>query len=163
MHVATAVAVEPATDGASLVTLRLVRHVLRRREISARKRATIAQWGRRHPLVVSATTVIASLAITVGLVGPRMPIYSASFVDITRIKLKKYAYEAYPSWREAEPDRLCPDSLHELDAYMGREDDHDAWGRPLEFRCGPGARGLWLRSAGEDGTFDTADDLDSLQ
>jgi hypothetical protein len=164
MHVATAVAVEPATDGASLVTLRLVRHVLRRREVFAMKRATIAQWGRRYgPLVMCAMTVIGTLAIA-GVLGTRMTrIYNESRVDTTRIKLKKYVYEAYPSWRAAEPDRLCPGSLRELDEYMtGGDDDRDSWGRRLEFRCGPGARGLWVRSAGEDGTFDTADDLDSL-
>jgi hypothetical protein len=39
----------------------------------------------------------------------------------------------------------------------------DDWGQAIELRCGrhaPGiGRGLWLRSAGPDGRFNTADDV----
>jgi hypothetical protein len=156
--------VEPANDGAPVVSLRLVRHALRRRELFARKRATVVRWWRGLRVLVTDTMVgMVTLAIAISVLGNRITrTYSESRVDMTRIKIKKYAYEAYPSWRAAEPGRVCPGSLHELDAYMDSDDDRDAWRHPLEFRCGPGAPGLWVRSAGEDGTFDTADDLDSL-
>jgi len=94
---------------------------------------------------------------------PRRMCSGLSKVDVTKMKLKKYAFEAYPAWSAAHPELLCPRSLHELADYMNEGDSRDTWGHPIEFRCGPvlpdGAKGIWVRSAGEDAQFDTEDDL----
>ena len=46
---------------------------------------------------------------------------------------------------------------------MNGDDTRDFWGNPIDFRCGPDlpdhAKGMWVRSAGPDGEFDTDDDI----
>ena len=112
---------------------------------------------------------LATLALVMGLlVGPRvMKMFAGSKVDITKLKLKKYAFEAYPSWSAAHPDKGCPEKLADLNEYMNNEDSNDAWGKPLKMMCGqtlpPGARGIAVMSSGEDGKEGTADDLKSWE
>src|SRR5882724_8677615 len=111
--------------------------------------------------------VLAILALVMGLlVGPKvMKMFQESKVDTTKIKLKKYAFEAYPSWSAAHPDKACPDKLADLNEYMNNDDSNDSWGKPLKMLCGsnlpPGAKGLAVISAGEDGKEGTEDDLGS--
>jgi general secretion pathway protein G len=111
--------------------------------------------------------VLAILALVMGLlVGPKvMKMFGESKIDTTKIKLKKYAFEAYPSWSAAHPDKACPDKLADLNEYMNSDDSNDSWGRPLKMVCGsnlpPGAKGLAVASAGEDGKEGTEDDLGS--
>ena len=113
--------------------------------------------------------VLAILALVMGLiVGPRvMKMFGESKVDTTKIKLKKYAYEAYPSWSAAHPDKGCPDKLADLNEYMNNDDSNDAWGHPLKMLCGQslpaGAKGVAVVSAGEDGKDGTSDDLKSWE
>lgn len=130
----------------------LVRYAARRSELRAR--ATGAGWG-LAVIALLALSVPALASLSTATCG------GGSKVDVARLKLKKYAFEAYPSWAVDHPDRVCPRSLHELDDYMNTSDDQDSWGTPIELRCG--IRGVWLRSAGEDGWFDTADDLVSSE
>jgi hypothetical protein len=81
---------------------------------------------------------------------------------MTRIELNRYVYTAYPIWSAVHPDRECPRTVRELNPYLHTNRVLDAWGRRLELRCGwdvNGQRGFWLRSAGADGWFETADDL----
>jgi hypothetical protein len=109
--------------------------------------------------------VLAIIALVMGLlVGPRvMKLFGQSKVDITKIKLKKYAYEGFPSWSTTHPDKACPDKLSDL--AENNEDSNDAWGRPLKLLCGstlpPGAKGIVVTSMGEDGKEGTEDDLKS--
>ena len=111
--------------------------------------------------------VLAILALVMGLlVGPRvMKMFAQSKVDLTRLKLTKYANEAFPSWSMAHPDKACPEKLTDLNEYMDSKDANDAWGRPLKMMCGPslpaGAKGLAVMSIGEDGKEGTDDDLKS--
>ena len=113
--------------------------------------------------------VLAILALVMGLlVGPKvMTMFGQAKGDTTKIKIKKYAYEAYPSWSAAHPDKGCPEKLADLNEYMNNEDSNDAWGKPLKMMCGqslpPGARGIAVMSAGEDGKEGTADDLKSWE
>ena len=113
--------------------------------------------------------VLAILALVMGLViGPRvMKMFGESKVKITEDKLKMYAYEAYPSWSAAHPDKGCPDKLTDLNEYMNNNDSNDAWGHPLKMLCGTnlpaGAKGIAVVSAGEDGKDGTADDLKSWE
>jgi prepilin-type N-terminal cleavage/methylation domain-containing protein len=113
--------------------------------------------------------VLAILALVMGLlVGPKvMTMFQGSKVDITKIKLKKYAFEAYPSWSTSHPDKACPAEISELNEYMNNNDSNDSWGRPIKLLCGAelpaGARGLGVVSAGEDGKEGTPDDLKSWE
>jgi prepilin-type N-terminal cleavage/methylation domain-containing protein len=113
--------------------------------------------------------VLAILALVMGLlVGPKvMTMFQGSKVDITKIKLKKYAFEAYPSWSTSHPDKACPAEISELNEYMNNNDSNDSWGRPIKMLCGAelpaGAKGLAVMSAGEDGKEGTPDDLKSWE
>ena len=85
----------------------------------------------------------------------------------TKMKLMKYAYEAYPTWSAAHPDIGCPDKLSDLNEYMNDSDTNDAWGLPIKMMCGSGlpadARGFATVSTGEDGKEGTEDDLKSWE
>ena len=111
--------------------------------------------------------VLAILALVMGLlVGPRvMKMFGESRVDTTKLKLKKYAFEAYPSWSTAHPDKGCPEKLSDLNEYMNNDDSNDSWGKPLKMFCGQnlpaGVKGLGVASLGEDGKDGTPDDLHS--
>ena len=90
--------------------------------------------------------------------GPRvMKIFAESKVDVARLTVKKYAFEAYPQWLREHPSQECPRSLHAIDGYMDHADQHDPWGRPYVFTCGGGK--LYVMSLGEDGRSNTADDI----
>jgi len=90
-----------------------------------------------------------------------------SKADIAIMTAKQYAYEAYPSWAAAHPDKVCPDRFEELNEYMNKTDMNDPWGRPYKMICGPnlpaGAKGLAVISQGEDGKEGTADDIKSWE
>jgi hypothetical protein len=111
--------------------------------------------------------VLAILALVMGLlVGPKvMKMFGESKIDTTRIKLKKYAFEAYPSWSASHPDKACPDKLADLNEYMNGDDSNDAWAKPIKMLCGPtlppGARGLVVISSGPDMKEGTEDDIRS--
>ena len=113
--------------------------------------------------------VLAIIALVMGLlVGPKvMKLFGESKVETTKIKIKKYAFEAYPSWSASHPDKACPEKLADLNEYMNNNDSNDSWGVPLRMTCGqnmpPGARGIAIVSLGEDGKEGTADDLKSWE
>jgi prepilin-type N-terminal cleavage/methylation domain-containing protein len=130
-------------------------------------------WGRaqRGMTLLEIMIVLAILALVMGLlVGPKvMKMFAGSKVDITKLKLKKYAYEAYPAWAAAHPDKQCPANISDLNEFMNDEkNSNDAWEHPIKMMCGPnmpaGARGgLAVMSAGEDGKEGTEDDLKSWE
>ena len=74
--------------------------------------------------------------------------------------MKKYVYEAYPSWRAQHPERVCPERLEELNEYMNNKDIIDPWGVPYLAACSVTGH-LLVWSAGEDGRFRTEDDVRS--
>lgn len=75
--------------------------------------------------------------------------------DIAAATVKKYAYEAYPSWRQRHDG--CPSHLIVLNEYMNNKDVRDPWGHDYEMFCG--CAGIVVRSFGEDGRRDTGDDV----
>jgi hypothetical protein len=82
--------------------------------------------------------------------------------DVASATVKKYAYEAYPSWRMANPAGDCPWSLYELNQWMNNKDIRDPWGSDYEYKCIRDDRGdmrLIVRSLGDDGRRGTDDDL----
>jgi len=113
--------------------------------------------------------VLAILALVMGLlVGPKvMAAFGKSKIDTTKIKLSQYANEAYPQWSAGHPDKACPEKITDLNEYMNNNDANDSWGRPIKMLCGanlpPGAKGLAVMSAGEDGKEGTPDDLKSWE
>jgi len=111
--------------------------------------------------------VLAILALVMGLVvGPRvMRMFGESKVDIAKATVKKYAFEAYPSWAAAHPDKSCPEKLEDLNEYMNNKDAKDPWGGQYKMLCGAnlpaGAKGIAVQSPGEDGKEGTGDDVKS--
>jgi Type II secretion system (T2SS), protein G len=100
--------------------------------------------------------------------GDGMPRRRASSkVDIAKITVKRYAFEAYPMWSAEHPDKACPDRLADLNDYMKTNDTKDPWGQPYKSFCGPtlppGAKGLAVLSLGEDAKEGTADDIKSWE
>lgn len=100
------------------------------------------------------TTALATCALYRGFDEP-------SKADIARMTVKKYAFEAYPSWRRDRPGFTCPGSLLVLNEYMNANDARDPWGRSYRHRCD--ANQLLVSSRGEDGRFGTADDIKSWE
>lgn len=88
----------------------------------------------------------------------RTHVCTESHAETASIDVRRYAFEAYPTWRAAHPDRTCP-TMRELRDYQ-RGAAIDPWGTPLRRVC-RGARQLLVVSAGEDRRFGTADDVSS--
>jgi len=68
--------------------------------------------------------------------------------------------EAFPQWR-AGHRALCPPSIASLIPYMDRFDLRDPYGEPYVLLCDPESGTHVVLSAGEDGRFNTTDDLRS--
>ena len=138
----------------------------------ARKLSRIARVARvrqRGMTLLEIMIVLAILALVMGLVvGPRvMKMFGESKVDIARATVKKFAFEAYPSWAAAHPDKSCPDRIEDLNEYMNGKDAKDPWNNPYKMLCGqqlpPGAKGIAVMSSGEDGKDGTTDDVKSWE
>jgi hypothetical protein len=86
--------------------------------------------------------------------------FPASKEDDAKMTARKYAYEAYPCWVSAHPDRTCPGSLLELNEWMNNKDIRDVWGNDYVMVCGE--KGIVVVSPGKDGALGTADDITSL-
>lgn len=91
---------------------------------------------------------------------------TASKTDAAVHLVAAYAYEAFPQWAAAHPDKECPDSIDELAQYASVP-PVDPWGHKLVMQCGaampPAAKGIAIHSLGPDGADGTADDFDSWQ
>ncbi len=113
------------------------------------------------------TTVLAMSLVTLAAVfveGPRrMTTFGGSKVDVARLTVTKYALEAYPQWALAHPDRTCPVSLVELNAWMNTKDIRDPYGTDYQWSCGTyaGRTQLHVWSVGEDQLLGSADDIRS--
>ncbi len=134
-----------------------IRKILARRTRNAQRGMTLLEI----------MIVLAILALVMGLVvGPRvMKMFGKSKSDIAELTVKKYAYEAYGGWSQANPNKACPDKLEDLNEFMNNKDIKDPWGSDYKMMCGqtlpPGAKGLAVMSAGEDQKEGTADDVKS--
>jgi prepilin-type N-terminal cleavage/methylation domain-containing protein len=135
--------------------------------MKTRNRSRIARNAQKGMTLLEIMIVLAILALVMGLVvGPRvMKMFGESKGDVAGATVKKYAYEAYPSWSAAHPDKGCPDKLEDLNEYMNNKDIKDPWGQNYKMMCGQnlpaGAKGLAVMSNGEDGKEGTADDVKS--
>ncbi|HEX7701601.1 MAG TPA: type II secretion system protein GspG [Kofleriaceae bacterium] len=107
-----------------------------------------------------------TVALFLGACGnPASDAFNPDQVKSATIDAKKYAYEAYPSWAAAHPEKACPTSLADLNEYVSRKDTKDPWGHDFKMMCGAtvpaGAKGLAVLSFGPDGKEGTADDIKS--
>ena len=114
--------------------------------------------------------VLAILALVMGLiVGPRvMKMFGESREKLTKLKVDKYANEAFTQWQMNNTGKGCPSGINDLNVYMndqGKDASNDPWGHPIKMICGsglpPGASGVAIMSAGPDGQENTADDIKS--
>ncbi|MBA3818735.1 MAG: prepilin-type N-terminal cleavage/methylation domain-containing protein [Deltaproteobacteria bacterium] len=141
--------------------------------LAQKSRSTrLGRRAQRGMTLLEIMIVLAILALIMGLVvGPRvMKMFGESKGETTKIKVRKFAHEAYPSWAAAHQDKQCPDKLTDLNEYandQSKEATNDAWGRPLKMTCGPtnapGVKGLGVMSFGEDGQENTSDDIKSWE
>lgn len=137
----------------------LVRHARRGDELRARG------W-RRYARMFVQIGAVATIATSVALVGVSLIPHRCgeSRHDRTKLFLNQLAYEAFPAWQASQGDTSCP-TMHDLlrGTELPRDQIRDAWGQPIEIRCGeplPGSvHGIFLRSAGPDGEFGTDDDV----
>jgi len=94
------------------------------------------------------------------------PIASVSKIEVHRSKFERYVWEAFPAWQQENPGRQCPDSIDELNKYIGAVDSLDESGQQIQAVCGPTLTAtdrrfgivFNVRVAGADGVFGTDDD-----
>jgi hypothetical protein len=95
------------------------------------------------------------------------PGMARKLAQITRAKVDKYVYEAYPAWLKAHPGELCPHQLSELNQLAEESNANDGWGKPLKMYCGAvlGSSGKRIEviSYGRDGERNTEDDIRAEQ
>ena len=138
----------------------LVRHAPRGPEIR--------RWGTRWRTFVHAIAV-SMIAVSLSIIGLHIAASPALMqrttpAEQTKRFLHRLAFEAFPVWQQSQGDTSCP-TIRDLLVWTDLPRDHvrDAWGQPIEIRCGeplPGSvHGLFLRSAGPDGEFGTDDDV----
>lgn len=106
------------------------------------------------------------MALLLGACGNQSTnVASPEQLKAAKLTAQKYAFEAYPQWAVANPEKECPVALVDLDQYMNRTDLKDPWGHDFEMMCGAtlpaGAKGLAVLSFGPDGKEGTADDIKS--
>jgi hypothetical protein len=117
--------------------------------------------GRRVAIALAATFGVAMIAF---VVIPNTRVLfdrGTSKEQVAKHTLHAYVHQALPAWRMAT-SRACPNSIGELSAFIGRRDAIDMWGKPFAMYCTSASNGdptIVVRSAGEDTTFGTADDL----
>ena len=129
-----------------------VRHVVgssAERRHNARVAAGVMLW---RMFAVALLSVPVAICVNIDSLTPHCD-------HITPQIVKAYAFEAFPQWAMANQSRACPESIDELSEYTSQS-LWDPWERKLEMRCVPGTR-LYVRSAGPDRRFDTADDITS--
>jgi general secretion pathway protein G len=132
-----------------------------------KKVARVARSAQRGMTLLEIMIVLAILALVMGLVvGPAvMKRFGESKEKIAKATVQKYAYDAYPQWSSAHPDKQCPEKLEDLNEYMNNKDIKDPWGGTYKMLCGQnlpaGAKGLAVVSPGEDGKEGTSDDVKS--
>lgn len=108
-------------------------------------------------------TVGLGIALSISAFWTRtMRLCGESKGDIASATVKKYAYEAYPSWTLMNPGRTCPSTLLELNEHMNNRNDLDPWGSHYRMYCEHDERGhpmIIVHSFGEDALAYSADDI----
>ena len=110
---------------------------------------------------------LTAMAIAVGIVSyvhherqaeRRRIVAEAQAKGRTRSLVKDLAFNAWPAWVAANPDRQCPEHLSELERYLADGALSDSSGGFM-FHC-DGVH-FTVASPGTDGVFGSADDIRS--
>jgi hypothetical protein len=111
------------------------------------------------PLAVTLVVFFVATTVAIGFMAqPRVRhACGGSHVEIAKLAVQKYAYEAYPQWAAKYPTHTCPSSLYELDPFMNVWHQPDPWGHEYVLTCSDG--NVYVASLGEDGASGTADDI----
>ena len=141
----------------------------RERVITAR---ALGQKPRRRDQVgmtlIEIMLVLAILATVMGvLFGPTLiGMFRSSKVKAAKILVNKYAHQAYVQY-QTNNDEDCPDSIDELNKYVGRDNAKDPYGKQLIMLCGDNVpeeakiSGIGILSMGKDKKQGTKDDITS--
>jgi hypothetical protein len=78
---------------------------------------------------------------------------------VARTLVRELAFNAWPAWVAANPDRPCPDRLDDLGPYIGLTTVRDPWSSAFMFHC-DGVHFV-VASAGPDGVLSNDDDIRS--
>lgn len=132
-----------------------------------RRAARPAARGARGMTLLEILIVLAILGLVMGLlVGPQlMSMFGEAETKVAETEAKKYAFEAYTRWKMSNTGKGCPESLAELNKYVGKNDAKDPWGNEYTMFCGEnapqGANGFGIQSKGPDKKEGTEDDIRS--
>jgi hypothetical protein len=114
----------------------------------------------RGSILLTRVSVAAGIVLALGALLPtqrRLCGWHETKLDIAKATVKKYVYEAYPSWSQLHPEQRCPRSLIELDEFTNSKLPLDPWGMPYVMYCS--TAGLVVMSTGDDRAFNTDDDI----
>lgn len=90
--------------------------------------------------------------------------FTESKERVARIMVQEVAVQAYARWTMNNPARRCPDSGYELARYLDNPQMLDPWGKTLVVLCEDATPyGMRVVSAGQDGKFETPDDIRSWE
>lgn len=126
-----------------------------------------AARGRRGMTLLEILIVLAILGLVMGLlVGPQLiSMFGEAETKVAETEAKKYAFDAYTRWKMSNPGKGCPDSLDELNKYVGKKEATDPWGGAYTMFCGEdapqGSNGFGVQSKGPDKKDGTEDDIRS--
>jgi general secretion pathway protein G len=137
--------------------------------LRARRAARAPGRGRRGMTLLEILIVLAILGLVMGLlVGPQLiSMFGEAESKVAQTEVKKYTFEAYTRWKMSNPGKGCPDSLADLNKYVGKSDAKDPWGNDYVMYCGDnapaGSNGFGVYSKGPDKKEGTEDDIRSWE
>lgn len=102
-------------------------------------------------------TIAALLAGTAGIVHHVTKREAVPPAERAMREMKQLAFAGATQYRVDH--RACPTALAEVAVLVVGAKTTDPWGTGYQFRCGDGALGFPMRSAGPDRRFDTRDDI----
>lgn len=124
-------------------------------------RTPVGSWAVQRRLAWIAASIFAVLAtyavaVVAGCPGA-LRACSSSKEDVARATVKKAAYEAYPSWRRAHPDKTCPGTIDKLAPWLNHKTLVDPWGSRYVLACTEFE--VLVASPGPDRAIHTIDDI----
>ncbi len=121
----------------------------------------------RRRIAKTGALLAAGLTVTAGVVVC-LPQHTGceSRAERAKLAVMQLAFEQFPRWRVQHPAAHCPARLADMADRADHSGPFDPWGRAYQYSCDPQLRrthapGIEITSAGEDGVFETSDDIRS--